>query len=115
MQILFALGYVVVTASVDASHVRVERGYIEEFVFAAKTAVIALLLTAVVGFLLDRPLSRVLLLSVALTMVVTRPIAAVLVDRLPGLDAPSEPTRGLQRRRVPTVGRRASKHTLPSM
>jgi exopolysaccharide biosynthesis polyprenyl glycosylphosphotransferase len=84
MQILFALGYVVVTALADAFHVRLERGYVEEFVLAAKVAVVALLLTAVVGFLIDRPLSRVLFLSLALTMVITRPIAARLIDRFVG-------------------------------
>ena len=84
MQILFALGYVVVTALADAFHVRLERGYVEEFVLAVKVAVVALLLTAVVGFLIDRPLSRILFLSLALTMVVTRPMAARLIDRIVG-------------------------------
>jgi len=84
LQILFALGYVVVTALADAFHVRLERGYVEEFVLAVKVAVVALLLTAVVGFLIDRPLSRILFLSLALTMVITRPIAARLIDRIVG-------------------------------
>jgi exopolysaccharide biosynthesis polyprenyl glycosylphosphotransferase len=84
LQILFALGYVAVTAMADAFHVRVERGYVEEFVLAVKVAVVALLLTAVVGFLIDRPLSRILFLSLALTMVITRPVAARLIDRIVG-------------------------------
>ncbi len=84
MQILFALGYVVITALADAFHVRLERGYVEEFVLAVKVAVVALLLTAVVGFLIDRPLSRILFLSLALTMVITRPVAARLIDRIVG-------------------------------
>ena len=82
VQILFALGYVLITALADAFHVRLERGYVEEFVLAVKVAVVALLISAVGGFLIDRPLSRVLFLSLALTMVVTRPIAARLIDRL---------------------------------
>ena len=75
MQILFALAFVGVAALADAFHVRLERSYVEEFVLAMKVAVVALLLTAVVGFLIDRTLSRVLFLALALTLVITRPIA----------------------------------------
>lgn len=88
MQSLFALGFVVVATLADAFHVRLERGYVEELVVAAKVATVALLITAVVGFMFDRTLSRVLFLSLAVTLVVARPLAAVLIDRLFGLGGP---------------------------
>ena len=87
LQCLFALGFVVVAIMADAFHVRLERGYVEELVLAAKVAVVALLITAVGGFLLDRTLSRVLFLSLALTLVVTRPLAAVIITGCSGLSA----------------------------
>jgi exopolysaccharide biosynthesis polyprenyl glycosylphosphotransferase len=88
MQSLFALGFVVVATMADAFHIRLERGYVEELVLAAKVAAVALLITAVGGFLFDRTLSRVLFLSLAVTLVVARPLAALLIDRLFGLVDP---------------------------
>jgi exopolysaccharide biosynthesis polyprenyl glycosylphosphotransferase len=90
IQSLFALGFVVVATMSDAFHVRLERGYVEELVLAAKVAVVALLITAVVGFLLDRTLSRVLFLSLAVTLVIARPLAAILIDRVFGSGDPPE-------------------------
>ena len=88
MQALFALAFVAVAVLADAFHVRLERGYVEEFVLAVKVAVVALLISAVVGFLMDRNLSRVLFLSLALTMVIARPLAALLIDRIAGQHGP---------------------------
>ncbi len=88
LQSLFALGFVVVAIMADAFHVRLERGYVEELVLAAKVAIVALLITAVGGFLFDRTLSRVLFLSLAVTLVVARPLAGVIIDRVFGLVGP---------------------------
>lgn len=84
IQMVFAVGYVLITLIADATHVRRERGYVEELVVAVKTGVVALLLTAVIGFFIDRPLSRVLFLSITLTMIVIRPIMVLLVNRVAG-------------------------------
>jgi exopolysaccharide biosynthesis polyprenyl glycosylphosphotransferase len=80
--VLFACGYVVFALLIDVTHVRREWNYVEEFIVAMKTALAALLLVAVGGFLVNRPVSRIMFVSIVVAMVVTRPLAAVVVDRL---------------------------------
>ncbi len=80
-EVLFAFGYFVFAVLMDVTHVRREWNYVEEFTLALKTAFIALLLVAVGGFLVDHRISRVLFCSIALAMLVTRPLAAMVVDR----------------------------------
>jgi exopolysaccharide biosynthesis polyprenyl glycosylphosphotransferase len=81
-QILWAVGFFAAAVVIDATHNRIEWNYVEEFVVSLKTSFLALVLTAGAGFLAQDQLSRTLFLSVALAMVVAKPVMAVAADRL---------------------------------
>ncbi|HLI01814.1 MAG TPA: exopolysaccharide biosynthesis polyprenyl glycosylphosphotransferase [Acidimicrobiales bacterium] len=81
VQLAWGLGYVILAAGIDASHVRREWGYIEESVLALKVALAALVLTATVSFLIATLASRILFLTVTAVMVLARPAIAWAIDR----------------------------------
>jgi exopolysaccharide biosynthesis polyprenyl glycosylphosphotransferase len=80
-QLFWAVGYVLIAAVIDATHVRKEWSLVEEFVLAMKVAVVALVLTATGGLLVNGSISRILLLSVSVAMLIARPLTTLLLDR----------------------------------
>jgi len=85
-QIVFALCYVIIAAIIDATHVRAEWNLVEEFVLALKVAIVALALTATVGFLTSERVSRILFVSVTAVLILVRPLAAFGLHRLESTD-----------------------------
>ena len=83
-QMLAALGFFAIALLIDATHVRIEWNYVEEFTLSLKTSVIALVLIATTSFLSHLYLSRTLFLIMAGTMAVSKPFLAMLIDRLTG-------------------------------
>jgi exopolysaccharide biosynthesis polyprenyl glycosylphosphotransferase len=81
-QAMFALAYVGIAAVVDFTHVHREWSRVEEVVLAMKAALIALVLTTAVTFLLAMKASRITFLTIALAMVVIRPVLALVLHRL---------------------------------
>jgi exopolysaccharide biosynthesis polyprenyl glycosylphosphotransferase len=81
-QFIYVGAYVIVAAVMDVTHVRREWNYVEEFVVAFKAAFVALVLTATVGFFVNRPISRILFVGMTGAMLVARPLAAIVADRL---------------------------------
>ena len=80
-QVYFAAAYLTIAAVIDATHVRRAWNYVEEFVVSLKTVFWATVLVSAGAFFVDRSLSRILFGSVALVMLLLRPLAAALADR----------------------------------
>jgi exopolysaccharide biosynthesis polyprenyl glycosylphosphotransferase len=90
-QMMYVGLFVAVAAVMDVTHVRREWNYVEEFVFAFKAAFIGVVLLATVGLLVNRPISRILFVATAGGMLLARPLAAIVADRI------SDSTRRTQR------------------
>lgn len=79
---LSALSYLLVAFAVDGTVVRRRWGIIEELVLALRAALTALALTATVGLLLGVALSRILVFTVAASLILVRPLIALLTRRI---------------------------------
>jgi exopolysaccharide biosynthesis polyprenyl glycosylphosphotransferase len=78
----FSLVYVAIAIVIDFTHVRREWSRLEEVILAFKVGAEALVLTTALAFLLATTVSRIMFITIALMMVIVRPLITITFHRL---------------------------------